>query len=160
MFIPHRFTSISIVLLGLVSCGPLPVYYNADSDQARTSSDTLACQVKALKDAPVANEIRQRAPVYYPGTQHCSQGKCWSRPGYWVDGGFYTVDLNQGLRKRVEQSCMAQKGYQQLELPRCTKEQAAALQSVSERSSQSSALAENACALRKKDGSTVILPKL
>jgi hypothetical protein len=60
---------------------------------------------------------------------------------------------------------MAQKGYQQVELPRCTKEQAAALQSLSARSTRSSGLSknglsENACALRQKDGSTVILPKL
>jgi hypothetical protein len=162
MFAPHRIISFSVVLLGLASCGPLPVYYNATRDQAHTSSDTLACQVKALNEAPVANEIRHRAPSYYPGTRHCSQGSCWSRPGYWVDGGSYTVDLNQGLRSRVEQSCMEQKGYSRVELPRCTKEQAAALQSQSARSSglSKNGLSENACALRQKDGSTIILPRL
>ncbi|MEP2715666.1 hypothetical protein [Pseudophaeobacter sp.] len=160
MYIKQRLTAFSLVLLGVTSCGPLPVYYNSGKDQARTNSDEIDCAVQALSEAPVANEIRQRAPIYYPGHRHCGPGGCWSSPGYWVDGGTYTVDVNQGLRSQVEQRCMARKGYQRLELPRCSKEQVAALQSQPSSARRGAGLSENACAVQQSDGSTVILPPL
>lgn len=156
----HRRGAAALLLLGLASCGPLPVYYNEGRDQTRTNSDTVTCKLEALKEAPVANQIRQRPPVYYPGRQHCHDGKCWSSPGYWVDGGSYTVDVNQGLRRQLEQRCMAQKGYRRLELPRCTKEQIAALQTLPGSAKRGAGLPENACAVRQSDGNTIILPPL
>jgi hypothetical protein len=150
----------SLGVLGLAACGPLPVYYNADSDQTRTNSDRLSCAVAALKGAPVANEIRQRPPVYYPGRQYCNNNGCWTSPGYWVDGGTYTVDVNLGLRNQLEQHCMTQKGYSRLELPRCTKEQIATLQSLPKGHRRGAGLPEGACAVRQSDGSTIILPPL
>ncbi len=160
MFKLPRTSAISFVFLGLVACGPLPVYYNTGSDQTRTNSDTLSCKVNALKDAPVANQIRHRPPVYYPGRQHCNNGNCWTTPGYWVDGGTYTVDVNLGLRSQLEQRCMAQKGYRRLELPRCSKEQIAALQSLPGRNQRATGLPENACAVQQSNGNTIILPPL
>ena len=156
----HRSSAFSLVFLGVVACGPLPVYYNAGSDQTRTNGDTLTCKVNALKDAPVANQIRQRPPVYYPGRQYCNDGGCWTSPGYWVDGGTYTVDVNLGLRSQLEQRCMGQKGYRRLELPRCTKEQIAALQSLPGSARRDAGLPENACAVLQSNGNTVILPPL
>jgi hypothetical protein len=153
-------SAFSVVLLGVAACGPLPVYYNAGSDQTRTNSDTLTCNVTALKEAPVANQIRQRPPVYYPGRQYCNANGCWTGPGYWVDGGTYTVDVNQGLRSQLVQRCMAQKGYQRLELPRCTKEQITQLQSVPSGSHPTAGLSTEACAVQQSNGTTVILPPL
>ncbi len=160
MFRPSLTSVISIALLGLAACGPLPVYYDEGKDQTRTNSDTLTCKVAALKQAPVANQIRHRPPVYYPGRQHCNNGHCWTTPGYWVDGGTYTVDVNLGLRSQLEQRCMAQKGYRRLELPRCSKEQIAALQSLPGSTQRGAGLSENACAVQQSNGNTVILPPL
>ncbi|OIQ43149.1 MAG: hypothetical protein BM560_02945 [Roseobacter sp. MedPE-SWde] len=157
----HIACALSLVFLGLAACGPLPVYYKTGSDQTRTNSDTLTCEVKAQKEAPVANQIRQRPPVYYPGRSHCnSAGNCWTSPGYWVDGGTYTVDVNQGLRRQLVQNCMAQKGYRRLELPRCTKEQIAVLQSQPKSARSAGGLPAEACAVRQSNGNTVILPPL
>lgn len=178
-----RLMIFSIGMLGLAACGPLPVYYRADTAFGQQQTDELACAVKALKEAPVANEIRQRPPVYYPGGQYCSGGNCWTRPGYWVDGGIYTVDVNEGLRSRLEQSCMAQKGYQRLELPRCSKEEIATYStpagpaasgtglsgsvrsgtgqsSVQKSGRNSPVLTQQSCVVRLKDGSTRILSPL
>lgn len=154
---PHsmRLVGFSVCILALASCGPLPVYYQEGYDQTRVNSDTTACQVKALNDAPVATEIRQRPPIYQPPIQHCHAGNCWVRPGYWVDGGTYTVDVNEALRGRVEQECMARKGYQRLDLPRCSQDQITALSSQ-----RAGGLGEASCALRQKDGNTIILPPL
>lgn len=146
------------MLMMVASCGPIPVYYRSGSDVTRLQQDTLSCDIKALKDAPVANEIRQRPPVYYPGRHVCSAGQCWTRPGYWMDGGTYTVDVNQGLRARVQQSCMASKGYQRIELPQCRKDLTAGLTTQSSR--KQPALSETSCVIRLKDGSSRVMTPL
>ncbi|MCD9146861.1 hypothetical protein [Pseudophaeobacter flagellatus] len=155
-----RVTAFTLLLLGLTACGPLPVYYNAGHNQAQTQDATLSCQVQSLKQAPVANQLRQRPPVYYPGSRHCANGSCWARPGYWVDGGSYTVDVNQGLRQQLEQRCMATSGYQKIELPRCSQQQIASLQAQPNGTRPGHGLTPESCALRQKDGRTVILPAL
>ncbi|WP_424977440.1 hypothetical protein [Leisingera sp. S232] len=139
-------------LLALLSaCGPLPVYYKQGVQVSRLQSDELACATQALKDAPVANQIRQHPPVFYPGGKVCHGGGCYYRPGYWVDGGIYTVDVNKPLRGRLEKSCMASKGYQQISLKRCTQNSA-----VASAGPQLPALSDAACAQRNRDGSVVI----
>ncbi|MEW2913510.1 hypothetical protein [Leisingera sp. JC11] len=139
-------------LLALAAaCGPLPVYYKQGAEVSRLQSDELTCATQALKDAPVANEIRQHPPVYYPGRQVCHGGNCYYRPGYWVDGGIYTVDVNKPLRRRLEKSCMASKGYQQIALKRCTQRSAAAPAGP-----RLAPLTEASCAQRNRDGSVII----
>lgn len=139
------------LLLGAAACGPIPVYYKQGAEVSRLQSDELICKTQALKDAPVANEIRQRPPMYYPGRKYCSGGDCYYYPGYWVDGGYYTVDVNKTLRRRLEKSCMASKGYQQITLKRCT-QRSAALPS----GPRLPPLSEFSCAQRNRDGSVSI----
>ena len=109
-----------IPLMILSSCGPLSLYYREGESVSRMQAETTACQVEALKDAPVANEIRQRPPVYWPGRTYCDgHGRCYRTPGWWEPGSVYTVDVNKGLRNTVEAQCMAAKGYQPVSLPPC-----------------------------------------
>lgn len=141
------------LLLGTAACGPVPVYYRQGAEVSRLQSDELGCQTQALKDAPVANEIRQRPPVFYPGRKVCHGGNCYYHPGYWADGGIYTVDVNKPLRRRLERSCMAAKGYQQIALKRCTQ-----LHSAAAAGPRLAPLTEAACAQRNRDGSVLIRP--
>lgn len=107
-------------LLLLAACGPMSIYYRPGVAVSRMQADTTNCQVAALRDAPVATQIRQRPPIYIPGRNICnSAGNCYLTPGYWADGGIYTVDTNQDLRNRVLDLCMAKKGYQPVTLPAC-----------------------------------------
>ncbi|MDA7963841.1 hypothetical protein [Ruegeria sp.] len=109
-----------IPLMILSSCGPLSLYYREGESVSRLQSETTACQVAALKDAPVANEIRQSPPTYWPGRTYCDgHGRCHRTPGWWQPGNVYTVDVNKGLRNTVEAQCMAAKGYQPVSLPPC-----------------------------------------
>jgi len=111
---------ISLLVL-LAACGPVPSFYREGVSVSRLASDQTACAVSALRDAPVANEIRQNPPIFFPGSRICNtSGQCYTRPGYWVDGGIYTVDVNRSLRSRVLNACMAAKGYGVVDLPRCT----------------------------------------
>lgn len=143
-----------VLLLGAAACGPLPVYYRQGAEVSRLRSDELICQAQALKDAPVANEIRQHPPVFYPGRKVCHGGDCYYHPGYWVEGSIYTVDVNKPLRKRLESSCMAAKGYQQIALKRCTRRTAP----VVPPGARLAPLTEAACAQRNRDGSIIIRP--
>ena len=103
-------------LLIVAACGPLPAYYKQGASVSRLEADTLSCETSALQQAPVANEIRQHPPVFYPGHRYCSGGDCYYRPGYWADGGIYSVDVNKQLRQRLETSCMASNGCLSSEL--------------------------------------------
>ena len=147
--------AVPVLAAVLAGCGPVPVYYREGADVQRLKADTLSCQVSALEKAPVANEIRQRPPVYYPGGQYCRDGNCWSRPGYWVDGGIYTVDVNQGLRRRLEQSCMAKKGYQEVPLRRCTTAEVG--QRLAGQSSRLPPLTGDACVWKGPDNTLHVL---
>lgn len=138
-------------LLLAAACGPLSAYYKPGAQVSRLESDTLACETSALKDAPVANEIRQRPAVFYPGHRYCSGGQCYYRPGYWADGGIYTVDTNRPLRQRLTKSCMAAKGYQQVALKRCTGQARPAAASR-----LLGPLDESSCAVRNRDGTVSI----
>ncbi|WP_241482181.1 hypothetical protein [Leisingera sp. ANG-Vp] len=141
------------LLLAAAACGPLPVYYKQGAEVSRLQTDELSCATVALKDAPVANEIRQHPPIYHPGRKVCHNGSCYYRPGYWVPGSFYTVDVNRPLRQRLEKSCMASKGYQQIALKRCTQRGA-----VLPAGPRLAPLTETSCAQRNRDGSISIRP--
>jgi hypothetical protein len=110
-----------LAMLGLLSaCGPVSFYYKPGVSVARQQTDLTNCEVAALRDAPVATQIRQGAPTYYPGERYCdSRGRCFYRPGYWIEGPIYTVDANSNLRDRVLAQCMAGRGYAPVSLPRC-----------------------------------------
>lgn len=111
---------ICVLGMGLAACGPLSIYSKPGASVSRMQNDTLNCEVKALKDAPVANEVRQSPPIYFPAARFCGIGNCYYRPGYWGGGQIITVDTNKDLRSRVLDQCMAQKGYQPAIVPRCS----------------------------------------
>ncbi|NOD77984.1 hypothetical protein [Ruegeria sp. HKCCD4332] len=108
-------------LMVLSSCGgPLSLYYREGATVSRLQQETTQCQLKAVQEVPVANQIRQSPPTYWPGRTYCDgRGRCYQSPGWWQPGRVYTVDVNQGLRNTVEAQCMAQKGFRPVSLPAC-----------------------------------------
>lgn len=148
--------SIPLAFLALTACDTsLSTYYQSGVSVSRMQTDTTRCEVQALKEAPVANQVRQRPPIYFPGSQYCGPGGCYYRPGYWVDGGIYTVDVNADLRGRVQDLCMAQKGYQPVNLPACSVSVAAA--APPRATTTLPRLTENSCVVRYDDGSWQIV---
>ncbi|ABG32290.1 hypothetical protein CEP88_03600 [Roseobacter denitrificans] len=111
-----------ILLLGgslLAACAPMELYYQSGGSVARMQDNLLSCEVAALRDAPVASEIRRRPPVFVPPRRYCTGGHCYHRGGYFVDGQVYTVDVNARLRGDLEARCMRNKGYTPVEIPDC-----------------------------------------
>ncbi|UWR97568.1 hypothetical protein K4K99_07185 [Phaeobacter inhibens] len=150
----HTFAAL-LLTSALAACGPVPVYYRVGADVARRDADLLSCEVSALRDAPVATQIRQHPPIYRPGGEICRNGRCYHRTGYWEDGGIYTVDVNADLRKRVEQSCMASKGYQPIAVKRCPQSVADAV--GTRRASTLPALTQTSCAIARRGQSPQII---
>jgi hypothetical protein len=147
---------ILFALTVLAGCATgMSTYYAPGVSVSRMQTDTTRCEVQALKDAPVANQIRQNPPIFFPGSQYCNAAGCYYRPGYWVDGGIYTVDVNRNLRARVLDLCMAQKGYAPVSLPRCSGAVAAAAPRAQTQTLP--ALTEASCVIRYDDGSWQIV---
>ncbi|WP_262386662.1 hypothetical protein ROLI_021670 [Roseobacter fucihabitans] len=111
---------IGLVCVALVACAPLSIYYKEGAEVTRLQTDQLNCEIAALSDVPVSNQIRQEPPVYIPSRRYCDgAGRCHIRGGFFEPGQIYTVDVNANLRGRAEGQCMAQKGYAPVTVPNC-----------------------------------------
>ena len=146
----------SLLILALTACGPLSLYYREGASVSKMQTETTDCQIKALRDAPVANQVRQSPPIYYPGRTVCnSSGQCYTTGGWWQPGHLYTVDVNKGLRNRVEAQCMAQKGYRPVSLPPCRPNVKSLV--PASRTTTLPPLGEGACFVRFDDGTFQII---
>ncbi len=140
----------------LAACQPLEIYYAEGAPIGRLQEDQLDCEVRALRDVPVATQIRRTPPVFIPPRQYCdAAGNCYTRGGYWEPGTTYTVDVNASLRERVEQSCMAKRGYRPVSIPPCPASVANAAPPGF--TTRLPTLTENSCVIRNRDGSWQIV---
>lgn len=144
------FASFLVLGLTLAACAPLTIYHRTGVAVTRMQSDLLDCEIAALRDAPVASEIRQRPPVFVRGRKICRDSVCQFEPGYWLDGDIYTVDVNADLRKRSEGRCMARQGYQPVQVQLCRASVKASV--VPQQTRVLPELSENACAIRYEAG--------
>ncbi len=141
----------------LAACGgPMTIFYRPGAPVSRMQSDTLDCEVMAVNQAPVANQIRQNPPIYFPGNRYCNANGCYYTPGYWMDGGIYTVDVNASLRRRIIYACMAKKGYAPATLPRCSQQIASRV--PKQQTLRLPSQVEGACVVRHNDGTWQIVP--
>ncbi|WP_323782575.1 hypothetical protein [Thalassovita sp.] len=121
-----RFVLFPLVAIVMAGCAPLGLYYREGAEVSAMNSDLTDCQVSALKKVPVAQELRH-TPVRVVPIQQCDANGANCIRDYEIVGGDpYTVDVNKDLRKKVEAQCMANKGYQWVELPACTSSVASA----------------------------------
>lgn len=145
--------SLTSILILLAACTPLRIYHKPGVSVTRMQNDQLDCEVAALKEAPVASQLRRSPPEYFPGRRYCnSDGKCYRRGGYWIPGEVYSVDVNSTLRKKLENRCMAQLGYTPVELPQCRSDKSSPPADTS-RTETLPALTDDSCAIRNDDGS-------
>ncbi len=145
---------LSAIVLGLVLCscsGPLDTYYRAGGEVSRLETDLLNCEVAALEEVPVAFAIRQW-PRTYVGSNYCASGYCLG--GSW-GGEIYSVDVNKGLRTRVTNQCMADKGYAPISIPRCP--ESVAVNAPAGETTVLPTLTPTSCAIRNQDGSFQIV---
>ena len=150
------FSLLALVFLG--ACLPLQTYYRTGASIDRVKSDQLACEVRALRDAPVATQTLISPPRYVPPRQICNAaGACTTKGGVWIPGDIYTVDVNADLRKRVELQCMANRGYMPARIPACPPGIAQA--APTGQTKVLPKLTEKSCAIRNADGSFQIVTR-
>lgn len=149
-----RFLSVILFCLITTGCFPVSAYYAEGVSVAKRDRDELDCDVAALRDAPVANQTRQSAPIYVPQRTCDRHGRCHGG-GYWVPGDVYTVDVNASLRKRVKAQCMADRGYRPVEIPICPAGVANA--AGPGKTTVLPPLGPQSCAIRNDDGSLLIV---
>lgn len=151
-----RMTMILLATLLVSGCQPLSLYYRPGVTVAKMEDDRLTCRVAALKDAPVANQIRRDPSIYIPPRQYCNAaGACTIRGGYWEPGRIYEVDVNAQLRGQLADRCMARLGYTPVSLPACP--QSVANAAPPSATTRLPALTPNSCAIRNDDGSFQIV---
>ncbi len=144
------------VVLTLSGCLPLSTYYKTGVPVARLQSDTTACEIRALRDVPVATQIRTTPPRYVPPRKFCKpDGSCITKGGYWIEGEVYSYDANKSLRARANAQCMAAKGYRPVEIPPCPDRIARSVQPAATKTLP--ALTPNSCVIRNKGGSWQIV---
>lgn len=106
---------------------PLDTYYRPGATVQKVERETIACEVSALRQVPASTQTRRLPPRFVPPQQFCdSAGACTVRPGYYIPGEVVSFDPNDGLRQRVEQQCMADRGYAPVSIPECPESIAAA----------------------------------
>jgi len=110
-------------LLVLVGCVNLNTYCKEGVTFRTLNNDLTNCEVSAVQKVPVKKLIR-RTPMYFTPTRTVCEGDvCRTYGGELRGGEIYTVDANEDLRKRVKAQCMSNKGYDFVEIPRCTSDQ-------------------------------------
>jgi len=115
-----RASTFLICLVALPACLPVSTYYQEGASLALIQRAQTACEVRALRDAPVAQVVRQGPARWVPGARTCNaSGTCFTAPGRYVPGPITTVDVNADLRARVEQQCMADQGFTPARIPAC-----------------------------------------
>lgn len=124
-----------VLALALAGCAPTPyeLYkagkpvpnfpYRAGATVGDKDQDTTNCEVEAAQRVPQQIEVHT-TPVYTTPVQtYCYrsgyQTICNSTGGDTYGGDMYSTDANAGLRKRVEDQCMARKGWRWIDLPAC-----------------------------------------
>ncbi|MFT6025474.1 MAG: hypothetical protein ACI9PY_003612 [Ascidiaceihabitans sp.] len=144
-----------ILPLVATGCLPLTTYYRAGVSPVQQQSDITTCEVNALRDAPVRLQTKVSPPVWVPPRQTCTAPNvCTTYAGYYQPGNVYQVDVNKGLRDRVQNQCMASKGYAPAQIKPCKKGTATVPTSGA---STLPPLTDRSCFLRNSDGTLRIL---
>ena len=142
--------------LALAACAPLNTYYKPGASVAMVDRQTTQCQVDALAKVPVALQTLRTPPRFVPPRQICrSDGRCYTRTGYFEPGQTYTVDPGADLRKRVETQCMADAGFAPVSIPQCPA--GIAKSAPVGRTTALPALNVKSCVIRNGDGSFQIV---
>ena len=142
--------------MALVGCGPLNTNYKEGVSVATLNRDQTACDVAALRDVPVATQIRRLPPEYIPPLRRCKKnGDCVVIPGYWLPGEIVTYDANARLRARAAQQCMSAKGYTRVSIPPCPGNVAQSAPVAA--TTRLPRLTPTTCVIRNRDGSVQIV---
>ena len=109
------------LLLGVLGgCAPLNLFYKEGAPVQRLNSDLGSCTQAGLRNVPVDIDTRYIPGQEIPKTFCDASGYCQT---VWVQispDRIEKFDTNENARDDYVAACMAQKGYQPVQLPACT----------------------------------------
>lgn len=113
----------AISITAVTGCMETSMWYREGVSPMKVNSDSTDCQVAAAQRVPVNSQLGQ-TPVYYTPVQtqcygYGSSVSCTQTGGQSYGGNVYSYDANAGLRSRVTQQCMMNKGYQLINIRKC-----------------------------------------
>jgi len=137
-----RYTLVALSVLALAGCvssGPAPTLYKPGATKTETQAALDDCRVESLAKVPQAMATDVSPGFSSPGTLQCNTvgnyTSCNRVGAVNIPASATTYDVNQPLRGRIIDRCLAAKGYKTLVLPRCTSEQASAIRASGKRPS-------------------------
>lgn len=102
------------------------VYWKDEVSADQRRADHTSCEVAALQAAPRALSSTPNPTYRVPDNVQCTQvgnyTNCYNYGGQVIGGGTTTTDYNQDLRDRVQDQCMASRGYSLRQFRSCTAE--------------------------------------
>ena len=120
---------VSLIALLLAGCQTTPSTTNFFHKTGSTISDKQVaydqCKIQSLKEIPQAIGTSITPGMSSPGTTYCnSYGpyggiQCNTYGGYNIPPQIDNFDMNDGLRERFVNTCMAKKGYSIKIMPYC-----------------------------------------
>ena len=107
----------ALVLLG--ACAQ-QIYYREGASVTQIQRDRDACELQAMREAPVLSRTRVLPGRWIPGRKVCdSSGNCTVTPGYQTFPEFETYDANTERRALLARTCLAERGIDRISLPLC-----------------------------------------
>jgi hypothetical protein len=155
-FLPRSaLPALTIAALVLTACGPLGLYHKPGAPVSEMNRAMTNCEVSALNRVPVDQRI-SRDPIRIVPRRVCdSAGNNCTTFYDRVGGEVRTWDANADLRGRVLNQCMADQGYNFINLPACS--QAVRKAAPPRATTVLPLLAPNSCAIRNNDGTFQIV---
>ncbi len=114
-----------LLLLSACQSGPQPTLYKAGSLPAERQEAYDQCKIRSFREIPQAL-VTEITPGYHdPGDILCDTDgpftTCRAVGVIDIPATRKTRDANEGLRRRFVERCLADQGYQVLQLPLCPK---------------------------------------
>jgi len=110
-------------VLMLTGCNTVTLLWKPGVSLSQKQVDYDQCTIMAMREVPV-NQVTHYNPGYYnAGTTQCNRignsVSCYQVGAVNIPGSVNSQDVNQGLRDRVRDRCLAAKGYQRKVVPVC-----------------------------------------
>jgi hypothetical protein len=126
----NKYSMISIIIaLATSSCAPSTVdlYYKVGTDFQDVQLARDECKMSSFGVIPQNMMVEQTPGYHDPGNLVCDGYgtflACRRVGSFTVPGRTYTYDVNQGIRDRYVERCMADKGFALAEVKTCQKDQ-------------------------------------
>lgn len=125
-----RLLSLPVILLAACAdSGTIPYVYKEGATVSLKSSEMFSCRLNAAREVPVNTQVAStptyQTPTYTsPYYTTCNGYSCVTTGGQTSGGQIYggqtySYDANDEMRNEYVVRCMAGKGYQFSEFPRC-----------------------------------------